>query len=173
MSAVSAKKQSELTAVQLRDALDYDCETGAFRWKKDRAALARAGQIAGSPCHKKGYRFIRVNYTRFLAHRLAWLYAYGDWPGGRIDHVNGNTDDNRICNLRTVTSQQNCWNARVRSQSKTGERHISKHKNRYCVRFLRGREHVYRKSFPTMEMAVADRDRVAALLHGNFSSLAR
>ena len=44
------------------------------------------------------------------AHRLAWFLHYETLPINSIDHIDGNRSNNRIENLRDVTSQQNQWN---------------------------------------------------------------
>lgn len=41
---------------------------------------------------------------------MAWLYVHGDHPKDQIDHINRVRNDNRIINLRCVTSQQNSRN---------------------------------------------------------------
>jgi hypothetical protein len=44
-----------------------------------------------------------------LAHQFAW-YMVNKECVKEIDHINGLRHDNRICNLRSVTHQQNNWN---------------------------------------------------------------
>lgn len=173
MTTASLSKQSSLTVAELRDALAYDAETGIFRWRHDRASTARAGQIAGSPCHPRGYRFIRVNYSRFLAHRLAWFYVYGEWPAGEVDHVNGKTDDNSIKNLRLATRQQNVWNGAAKSNNAFGMRNIRPKGSAFFVHFSRGNKRIFNKSYPTLEAAVAVRNSMAVSLHGEFNSVQR
>jgi hypothetical protein len=59
-----------------------------------------------------GYGEFRLNDHMRRAHRVAWFLTYGYMPK-TIDHINGNGLDNRLCNLREVTSQQNCHNQRT------------------------------------------------------------
>lgn len=46
----------------------------------------------------------------YKEHKLIWLYHYGEWPNGNLDHINTIPDDNRIENLREATHQQNMFN---------------------------------------------------------------
>ena len=90
----------------------YDKETGLFVWRENPNIRHKIkGNIAGTKL-KTGY--ISISYLRrfYLGHRLAWLYEYGEFPKGKIDHINGIKDDNRIANLRLATNSQNQMNTR-------------------------------------------------------------
>lgn len=84
---------------KLKELLNYNPDTGVFVWRKDMSAKAKAGCVAGS-VGGGGRAYIGINQKRHHAHRLAWLYVYGQWPEGGIEHINGNNLDNRISNLR-------------------------------------------------------------------------
>ena len=95
---------------QLKSVLHYDAPTGVFRWRHGaRGGLPwrQAGTING-----RGYVQLGVNKKLYLAHRLAWLYCYGQWPTAEVDHINGQTNDNRLCNLRIADRLQNSQNKR-------------------------------------------------------------
>lgn len=113
-------KEEALTVGRLRELLDYNPETGEFRWRVHRADNARSGSVAGSLNHG-GYWRVSIQGHTYLAHRLAWLYVHGEWPTTGIDHKNGVTEDNRIANLREATQMENGGNKRkAHINSKTG-----------------------------------------------------
>lgn len=66
-----------------------------------------------------GYIDIKIDGRTYRAHRLAWLYTYGRWPTGQIDHRNGVRDDNRINNLRDVSRDVNAQNQRQAHRGKS------------------------------------------------------
>ena len=93
---------------ELREYLSYDKDTGIFKWKIYRRAKAKKNSIAGY-LKTNGYIAIKINNKAYYAHRLAWLYVYGELPNREIDHINRIKDDNRIENLRDV---KHCINMR-------------------------------------------------------------
>jgi len=89
---------NELTAEYLRSILDYNPQTGVFTRKVGRRR-AKKGDIAGT-ITSSGYRNIKVDGRCYRAHRLAWLYYYGEWPKGPLDHKDRDRANNAISNLR-------------------------------------------------------------------------
>ena len=67
-----------------------------------------------------GYLRVKIDGSAFLLHRIAYLYINGLMPTNEIDHINGNKSDNRICNLRDVTTSLNQMNRRMQSNNKSG-----------------------------------------------------
>jgi len=98
-----------LTQETLKQHLSYDPNTGKFS-RVNFARVAADGSVG--TIQKKGYRSIYLCGGFYKAHRLAWLYVYGEWPKDQIDHINGNRDDNRIDNLREVCNAENAKNRR-------------------------------------------------------------
>lgn len=110
---------TNLTAERLRELLRYNPETGVFTWRVKRG-IALAGSIAGNK-NRNGYVNIYVDNRPYRAHRLAWLYVYGSFPKQDIDHINGVRHDNRIANLRDVSTSHNMMNQRrARTDNKLG-----------------------------------------------------
>jgi hypothetical protein len=95
-----------LTQTRLKELLDYSPDTGLFTWKFAHSKRVHAGDVAGSPS-VKGYVVIGVDGRVYRAHRLAWLYVYGEFPKHYIDHINGIVTDNSIENLRDVSATTN------------------------------------------------------------------
>lgn len=100
-----------LTAERLRELLHYDQETGLFTWRVPRKGTGGMGSAAGRVNSGNGYVDICVDYRRYLAHRLAWLYMTGEWPKNDVDHRDRVRTNNAWSNLRAATRSQNLANA--------------------------------------------------------------
>lgn len=118
-----------LTQDDMKKTLHYDPETGLITRVNTRITF-KVGNL--TPC---GYLRIKVNNKLYLAHRLAWLYMYGSFPEGQIDHINGIRLDNRICNLRDVSKKENLVNKGIYSNSRSGITGVHWHKqhNKWAV----------------------------------------
>lgn len=115
---------------KLKTSLRYDADTGEFYWnvpKKTRYGIVQPGARAGYTL-QNGYRIIGLDKERLLSHRLAWLYVYGKWPQGFIDHIDGDRANNAISNLRVASRSQNSWNSR-KTWGKSGIRGVTFNRN--------------------------------------------
>lgn len=106
------KTIDKVSADRLREVALYHPGTGIFYATPARPASVRPGSMLGY-LRKDGYWYIRIDGHQYLAHRLAWLYVYGDWPKHLIDHIDGNKSNNRIENLRDVPKHINQQNIRT------------------------------------------------------------
>jgi hypothetical protein len=112
--------------------LSYDPETGEFRWKVDRRRGLK-GSLAGTT-NSDGYIQIMIDYKRYRAHRLAWLFTTGEWPSHDVDHIDGNAANNRIANLRIATRAENNQNLKkARSSNKLGLLGVVAHQGRFMA----------------------------------------
>lgn len=99
---------STVNQSRLRELYDYNPDTGHL-----------VSRLYNKPVGwlKNGYLNVDLydqgKTKHFKVHRLIWMYVYGCWPKGEIDHVNGNRSDNRLCNLRDVTRSQNSQNKKI------------------------------------------------------------
>ena len=102
-----------ITQERLKHLLSYDKSTGKFTRRIDitRGSI-KAGSQAGCKVKvgTKYYLVAIVDNTLYACHRLAWLYIYGSFPSGLIDHINRDGLDNRIDNLRDVSHKVNMQN---------------------------------------------------------------
>lgn len=128
--AQNVNQRTGISQEKLKSILDYDRETGVFTWKKSYCSHSIIGKKAGNK-HPNGYIRIQVLGKMYRAHRLAWLIVYGYLPENAIDHINRNASDNRISNLREVSTVCNIRNTGNFSHNTSGVKGVcwSKSKN--------------------------------------------
>jgi hypothetical protein len=105
--------------------------------------------------------------VRLLAHRVVWALHYGEWPAKWVDHINRNTRDNRIENLRQADATLSNHNRDSRAK-KGPYKGVMKDPN--CNKFraqiqCRG-QHYYLGLYSTAEEAARVRDKKAKELYG-------
>lgn len=141
---------------RLRSVLSYDPVTGVFLWlvrrRSGRGTFTTIGDEAGF-IETLGYRCIGLNGRVYKAHRLAWLFVYGEWPRDDIDHINGDRADNRIDNLRIGGKKLNARNAKRKSTNLTGLKGVTRQKGGFIARIGVNYERIYLGNFRTAQAA--------------------
>lgn len=158
-----------LDADTLKSILRYDPETGIFTWLVGRQPGAVAGGF--SP---KGYVRIHIRNVKYMGHRLAWLYVYGEWPIGLLDHKDGNRANNSLTNLRLATANQNQYN-RKPTHGRTLPKGVvykndPKRKNKFGAQISVNKIRIYLGHYPTAEEAHEVYKQACVLYHGEFLS---
>lgn len=161
-----------LTQERLKQLLYYDLDTGVWCWMTTGRGR-RLDRVAGC-ANAQGYWVIRVDDVLYYAHRLAVLYATGNWPPDEVDHrYTGleNREDSRLGSIRFATRAQNAMNVGVRSNNTSGYKGVSYDKRRdkwvaegraNCVRFRLGR-------FDTLDEAAEAYRKFAEIHHREFA----
>jgi hypothetical protein len=146
--------------------LRYDAETGKIFWKLNKGSTGKAGNEAGG--QNCGYIRIKLNRKSYKAHRIAWLLTYGSWPEDQIDHINGNGLDNRLENLRAVSSGENLRNQKIPKNNTSGTIGVSfnKREQYYLASIQINGKSKYLGVFKNKEEAIAA--RAAANIKYNF-----
>lgn len=138
---------------RIRDLVHYEPLTGVFT-RISSVYTSRIGKEIGTR-DTRGYTVMTVDGKTQLAHRLAWLYVHGYWPEFHVDHINGDTEDNRISNLREATAKQNVENQKLHKNNKTGFRGVTfrESSGRFLAYVKHHRKQIFCGSFATAEEA--------------------
>lgn len=116
----------------LRKLLRYEPETGKLFWReRPREMFIRyadfltwntryAGKEAFTSKDNNGYRQGSIFKKMHKAHRVILAIAYGEYPSGSTDHINGDPGDNRLENLRATTQAENMRNTAMPKNNTSG-----------------------------------------------------
>lgn len=160
---------SVLSQKRLKELLYYDTNTGIFTWLVSPRRNVKINSVAGV-IMKKGYRQIMISQKGYQAHRLAWLYVYGELPSLQVDHRNKNKDDNRISNLRLANNSENKMNSEEYSNNTSGQKgvHWLSASKKWAVRCSAGGVRHYLGLYKDFKEACDVYNNFAKQLHGEF-----
>jgi hypothetical protein len=111
------------TQQYLQECFECDPEVGLLYWK-ERPMYHFGSKKSGNSINsrhsgnlvrridKQGYNIATIDNGKYRVHRLIWKMFYNEEPD-IIDHINGVRNDNRLCNLRSVTQKENAKNKSV------------------------------------------------------------
>jgi HNH endonuclease/AP2 domain len=175
---------NDLTAEYVRELLKYDENTGILTWKirstdkfickfPQRAASVWnkrfSGKDAGAYYRKQ--KTIGINNKKYAYHRIAWLHYYGEWPTEIVDHIDGNTDNNCISNLRPASVAQNGYNRGKNKNNTSGFKGVYwiKGKNKWRAEITVNRKPIHLGHYSSPVEAAQAYQKHANELHGEFA----
>ncbi|HLX18453.1 MAG TPA: HNH endonuclease [Bradyrhizobium sp.] len=168
---------ANLSAAFVRSVLDYDPVTGRLTWRlrsdRLRAWNSRfVGRETGTS-YQYGAKQVRINDRLYLAHRVAWLHHYGEWPVSGIDHINGDPGDNRIVNLRLADHSQNGQNRGAQKNNSSGFKGVTydKKNKKWRAKISVSGKHYDLGRHETAELAALAYERAVVELHSGFGRL--
>lgn len=117
----------------LLQCFEYEIATGKLFWKQrpsEHFESEKGWRIFNSkmPGKEVGYKHknnqyveVRLDNKLHKAHRIIYKMVKGLDSTAIIDHIDGDSSNNRIENLREVTAQQSAWNKSKNTASKTSQ----------------------------------------------------
>lgn len=118
---------------------------------------------------RDGYIRVRRNAVEYRAHRIIWEMFNGDIPEGMlVDHIDGDTLNNRIENLRLATRTQNNANSKGHGNYPKG---VVKVGSKYRARITHRGKTISLGTFDTVDEAKQAYDIKAQEFHGTFAKL--
>jgi HNH endonuclease/AP2 domain len=127
MKEYMENKTKDYNSINWNDVFVEDAESPTgLRWKHDRAnRKIKAGAIAGCiwTDKKTGWQRFQVSYnkTHWYVHRILWFMRNGEIGASLdIDHIDGNSLNNSVENLRLVSTAVNLRNKKQRSDNSSG-----------------------------------------------------
>jgi len=145
----------------LVDDVDYDA-VSAHLWSFSRP-LRRGPQFSGY-----AVRTPKQGHTQFL-HRFIWERMGVSEPGADVDHVNGDGLDNRRSNLRVASRSMNNANMRLRCDSQSGFKGVSRRRYAWVAQIKAQGSVKYIGSFRTARDAARAYDAAALKFFGPFA----
>jgi hypothetical protein len=116
--------------------IDVNVVRALYRYDEETGILYKVGRsrYIGS-AHKKTSNDDAKEYLRTMfmgkfvyVHRMIWVYMTGEQPDV-IDHIDGNSLNNKWCNLRNVTQAVNMKNQKIHVTNTSGSSGVTYRKD--------------------------------------------
>ena len=160
-----------LTQELLNELFEY--QDGELYWKKTlNPNRVKVGSKAGSPGHGRCgllYMNVKLYGKQYRTHRLIFMMHHGYLPEV-VDHINNNTLDNRIENLRACTYLQNNYNRKTKKKPKSGVRNVYARRGGYEVYLSVLGKQEYFGYYKDLELAELVASEARNKFHGTYAN---
>jgi hypothetical protein len=136
----------------------------------------RGGEKIGNPagwqttCNGRPYIKLQIKGEVQYLHRAIFLLHHGYLPKV-IDHIDGNSLNNKIENLRPATQSENMGNSRMKSNNTSGIKGVTfrKDTSKWAAAVMKDGKHISLGSYVTKEEAAVAYLEGAKRIFGEFA----
>lgn len=123
--------KNQITQTELKGLFDYREDGNLIRKNACQGNGNYAGRVVGTTpdgTRLNRYSATKIHGKHYCVHKLIYLWHIGEWPE-QLDHINRDTSDNRIENLRLADSFQNMRNRNLFANNTSGCKGVSWNKH--------------------------------------------
>ena len=147
---------------------------GVIVWARNANAGRKIGDPVGFSTRKSGHRnvflWVSKKLRGYVYARVVWLLHHKEWPAQEIDHIDCNSQNDSIENLRLATRAQNCQNTRYgRANREFKGTYQDKRSGKWNCQIQSNGKVYGQYGFSTPQEAYAARLQLASKLHGEFA----
>ena len=127
-----------------------------FLYRTTAAGGEKIGKKAGwlTHCNGRPYWKLSIQRKTFYLHHAIFIFHHGYKPK-YLDHIDGDSTNNRIENLRSATQSQNIANSGLSSKNTSGYKGVSYRKDtgKWSAQLMKNKKHISLGSYETKEEA--------------------
>tara|TARA_R110002096_G_scaffold378564_1_gene572647 strand:- start:525 stop:1028 length:504 start_codon:yes stop_codon:yes gene_type:complete len=160
------------TIIYTEEHLNY--LAASYTYSVDGTVYNKHGRPVG--CYARKYGRLNTKIGKINIARLLWFFDNGVWPVGEIDHIDGDTHNNKLSNLRVCSRSENAKNKKRYYNNTTGYKGVTRESYRGEVRSYRASiqnegVRIHLGMFDTAVDAAQAYNTAAKRLHGEFARL--
>lgn len=163
-------KHNLVTQARLKELFEL---TDDSKFKRIKQVInGKLGAICGC-ARPDGYIVFRIDGRLYREHHLVWLWHRGVHPKGELDHIDHDTTNNRIENLREVTRSENMRNSGRRVNNTSGYKGVTWNTcvNKWVAQIWLNNKRMHLGCFVDPKDAYEAYCKKAIELHGEFVKL--
>jgi len=96
------RQKPHITHERLLELVEYDPATGLFTHRIARNNATKVGAVTG--CEHRGAVYLKLDYRKYPAAKLAWFFMNKQWPTRNVLHRDKVRDNNAFTNLYESTA---------------------------------------------------------------------
>ena len=158
-----------LTQAEAKELFDY--RDGALYWKiRPKHSRKSKDDMEAGSITTGGYKKFTYRQQIYYVHQVVYLIHHGYFPK-LIDHIDRNTSNNKIENLRESNKMTNAYNTPLYRKSKSGCKNVIWHEQRqkWSVRLIANKKSIHIGLYKDLELADLVATMAREKYHGAFA----
>jgi hypothetical protein len=151
----------------------FEYRDGVLYWKeRPRCSRKPPGDMSAGFESTQGYKKVKFNKETYYVHQIVFLMHHGYIPEV-VDHIDRNTSNNRIENLRPANKSLNAFNSKPKTTNSSGYKNVTWNKQikKWQVQLTINKRCKHFGWFDDLDFAGLLADEARRLYHGEYASI--